>query len=122
VPAQEAVLDFGGPATVGEVVLVRVTVRNNSDRAIGIDPRRVELVTAAGGAAVPLAGGTLAAALAPGPGGERVRAEPLRPGRIAPATTVTGFLVYSPGRYREARLTIEDVETGEGEGFVTPVE
>src|SRR3990172_3400044 len=46
VPAQEAVLDFGGPATVGEAVLVRVMVRNNTDRAIAIDPRRVELVTA----------------------------------------------------------------------------
>jgi hypothetical protein len=97
-------------------------VRNNTDRVIAIDPGRLELVTAARGSAAPLAGGALAAARAPGPGGERVRAEPLRPGRIAPATTVTGFLVYPPGRYREARLTIEDVETGEGEGFVTPVE
>jgi len=51
-----------------------------------------------------------------------VRAERLRPGRVAAHTTASGFLVYPPGVYREARISIEDVETGESEGFVTPVE
>jgi len=32
------------------------------------------------------------------------------------------YLVYPPGVYREARISIEDAETGESEGFVTPVE
>ena len=35
--------------------------------------------------------------------------------------TRTGFLVYPAGTYREAQVSIEDVETEETEGFATPV-
>jgi hypothetical protein len=115
---QEATLDLGGVATVAGAVLVRVTVRNNTARAVSIDPARIDLVPAGG----PLADEALARALAPGAAGNRVRAEPLRPGRVAAHTTTTGYLVYPPGTYREARIAIEDVETGESEGFVSPVE
>ena len=115
---QEATLDLGGVAIAGGVVLVRVTVRNNTARAVSIDPARIDLVPAGG----PLTGAALEGALAPGAAGDRVRAERLRPGRVAAHTTASGFLVYPPGVYREARISIEDVETGESEGFVTPVE
>src|SRR5207247_10985937 len=104
------------------VFLGRVTVRNNTARAVSIDPVRIDLVPAGGTASGPLAGEALARALAPGAAGDRVRAERLRPGRVAAHTTASGFLVYPPGVYREARISIEDVETGESEGFVTPVE
>ena len=119
---QEATLDLGGVAIAGGAVLVRVTVRNNTARAVSIDPVRIDLVPAGGTASGPLAGEALARALAPGAAGDRVRAERLRPGRVAAHTTASGFLVYPPGVYREARISIEDVETGESEGFVTPVE
>ena len=115
---QEATLDLGGVAIAGGAVLVRVTVRNNTARAVSIDPSRIDLVPAGG----PLTGAALEGALAPGAAGDRVRAEGLRPGRVAAHTTTTGYLVYPPGTYREARIAIEDVETGESEGFVTPVE
>jgi len=118
----EATLDLGGVATVAGAVPVRVTVRNNTARAVSIDPARIDLVPAGGTASGPLAGEALARALAPGAAGDRVRAAGLRPGRVAAHTTASGFLVYPPGTYREARITIEDVETGESEGFVTPVE
>jgi len=118
----EAILDLGGVPTVGGAILVRVTVRNHTDRAIAVDPSRIELVGAAGTSAVALAGPALAAALAPGPGGDRVRGEPLRAGRVAARTTVAGFLVYPAGSYREARVGVEDVETEETEGLVIPVE
>jgi hypothetical protein len=119
---QEALLDLGAVPTTGGAVLVRVTVRNETDRAVAVDPARIELVPAGGVSATPLTGGALDAALAPGAAGERVRAELLRKGRIPPHTTVTGFLVYPPATYQEARIGIEDVETEEAEGFVTPVE
>ena len=119
---QEATLDLGGVATLGGAVPVRVTVRNNTARAVSIDPSRIDLVPAGGTASGPLAGADLERALAPGAAGARVRAEPLRAARIAAHTTAAGYLVYPPGVYREARISIEDAETGESEGFVTPVE
>ena len=119
--AQQATLDLGGvPNTAG--VVVRVTVRNNTDRAVSLDPRRLQLVPPGGDATEPLSGPALEAALAGGPAGDRVRGELLATRRVAPHTTLAGYLVFPAGAYREARVTIEDVETGEGEGFVVPVQ
>jgi hypothetical protein len=118
----EAILDLGGTPTQGTALLVRVTVRNQTTRAVSVDPERLALVPAQGESALPLAGAALAAALAPGPAGERVRNEQLHSGRIAAGTTVAGYLLYPEGVYREARIAIEDVETEETEGFVTPVQ
>jgi hypothetical protein len=119
---QEASLDLGGVPTTGEAVPVRLTVRNNTDRAVSVDPVRLELVPAVGDARQPLAGDRLDAALAAGPAGDRVRGALFRAGPVPPRSAASGYLVFPPGPYREARLTIEDVETGEGEGFVAPVE
>ena len=116
----EATLDLGGVPTVAGAVAVRLTIRNSTDRAVAFDPARIELVN--GSSAGPLADAALPAALAAGPAGDRVRAELLAARRVPAHTTVSGFLVFPAGSYHEARLTIEDVETGEGEGFVTPVE
>jgi len=117
---QEATLDLGGTPTTGGTVPVRVTIRNNTDRAVAFDPARLELVD--GESTAPLTGARLESALAPGPAGDRVRAEALRARRVAAHTTASGYLVFPPGTYREARVTIDDVETGEGEGFVAPVQ
>jgi hypothetical protein len=54
--------------------------------------------------------------------GDRVRAELFGPRPVAPRETRIGFLVYPAGAYREARVSIDDVETDETDGFVTPVE
>lgn len=117
---QEAVLDLGGVPTVATAVAMRVTIRNNTDRAVAFDPARLELVD--GESAAPLARPQLDAAIAAGPAGDRVRSELLSPRRIPAHTTAAGYLVFPSGTYREARVTIEDVETGEGDGFVTPVQ
>jgi hypothetical protein len=119
---QESVLDLGGPATVGGAVPVRVTIRNNTDRAVSVDPKRIDLMTAAGDPTSPLGGGALDAALAPGAAGTRVRNEQLSGRKIPPHTTVEAFLVYPPATYTEAQIGIEDVETGETEGFVAAVQ
>ena len=120
--AGQALLDLGGVPTVGGAVPVRLTVRNNTDRTVALDPARLDLVSAEGTAAAPLAGSELAAALATGPAAERLRAEIFASRRVAPHTTVFGFLVFPPHVYREARIGIEDVETEETEGFVAPVQ
>jgi hypothetical protein len=119
---QEATLDLGAVPTVGGAVPVRITVRNNTPRAVAIDPTRIDLVPAGGAAIGPLSGAYFDRALAANPAGARVRAERLRGDRINAHSTVTGYLIYPAGTYREARVSIEDIETQESEGFVTPVE
>lgn len=118
----EARLDLGAVATVGDAVTVRITVRNDTDRKVRLDAPRLSLVDAQGGSHEPLAGSALAAALAKNAAGDRVRSELFGPTPIAARETRIGFLVYPPGRYREARVSIEDVETDEADGFVAPVE
>jgi hypothetical protein len=118
----EARLDYGGEATTGGAVGVLVTIRNNTERAVRIDPGRIEMVASDGSSAEPLAGAALEGAIAAGSGGDRVRRAPLGAGAVRPNTTASGWLVYPPGTYTEARAAIEDVETGETEGFLTPVQ
>jgi hypothetical protein len=115
-------LDLGAVATVGDAVPARVTVRNATDRKVRLDVPRLTLVTPAGDAKEPLAGTALAAALAPNAAGERIRAELFGTTAIAAGETKIGFVVFPAGRYRDARVSIEDVETEESEGFVAPVE
>jgi hypothetical protein len=122
VSAEEARLDLGGPATVAGAVAVRVTVRNHTDRAVRMDPDRLVLLVRGGSPTSPLTGAALAAALDGGPGGSAVRTNQLGDRRIAPKTTVTAYLVYPAAEYDEARVSFEDVETGESEGFVAPVD
>ena len=118
----EARLDLGAVATEGGAVPVRVTVRNATDRKVRLDGARLTLVREDGSSSEPLAAGALAAALARNAAGERVRAELFSSRPIGAQETRIGFLVYPPGRYREARVSIEDVETEESDGFVTAVE
>ena len=118
----EARLDLGAVATTGDAVPVRITVRNDTDRKVRLDGPRLSLVDAQGTSHEPLAGAALAAALANNEAGQRVRAELFGATPIAARQTRVGYLVYPPGRYREARVSIEDVETEEADGFVAPVE
>jgi hypothetical protein len=118
----EARLDLGDVATVGDAVPVRVTVRNNTDRQVRLDAARLALVDGTGTSHEALAGALLSSALAQNAAGERVRAELFGPKPIRPGETRIGYLVYPAGKYREARVSIDDVETDESEGFVAPVE
>ena len=115
-------LDLGAVATVGDAVPTRVTVRNDTDRKVRLEVPRLSLVDGEGNSKEPLAGAALAGALAANAAGERVRAELFGTTPIAARETKIGFVVFPAGRYREARVSIEDVETEESEGFVAPVE
>src|SRR5207244_11669705 len=110
---QEATIDLGGVPTTGGAVPVRVTIRNKTDRAVAFDPARLEL--ADGQATPPLTGPGLANALASGPAGDRLRGDLLGTRRVPAHTTATGYLVFPPGTYRDARVTIRNVATRGGE-------
>ena len=79
---QEATLDLGGVPTTSGAVPVRVTIRNDTDRAVAFDPERLELVDAAGTSASALGGDALAGAIVAGPAGERVCGELLPSGHL----------------------------------------
>jgi len=116
-------LDLGGDAVQSGTLLVRLTIRNGTDRAVTIAPADLTLVGANGGATQPLAAASAQAALAGGAAGERVRRELLsRPLKVPPKTTAVRFLLFPAGAYGEARVTLEDVETGERDGVVTSVQ
>src|SRR5207249_3682050 len=78
----EALLDLGGVPVGPDAVLVRVTIRNNTDRTVSADPARLELVPGDAPAAAPLTGPALSAAMSPGAAAERVRAA-RRPDEVA---------------------------------------
>src|SRR5207245_2094699 len=69
-PPVEARRGLGGVPLGPDAVLVRVTLRNNPERAVSIAPARLDLAPRAAPAAAPLAGAALAAAMAPGPAAE----------------------------------------------------
>jgi hypothetical protein len=115
-------LDLGGEAVGSANALVRLTVRNATARAVAIDGSGLTLVAADGATRQPLSAAAADAALLPGAGAERVRRELLGRLEVPPRTTAVRFVVFLPGPYREARVSVEDVETGESDGFVAPVQ
>lgn len=116
-------LDLGGEAVQAGTLLVRLTIRNGTDRAVAVAPADVSLVAASGAATPPLGGTSAQAALAGGASGERVRRDLLsRPVKVPPNTTAVRFVLFPAGNYTEARVNIEDVETGERDGVVTSVQ
>lgn len=118
----QAELDLGGAPTTGDAVLMRITVRNHTDRPVTVDPAGIKLMPAEGDAVAPLADAALGRVLASGSAADRVRGNLLTRSTVAANTSVTRFSVYPAGVYREAQISIEDTETGETEGFVARVE
>jgi hypothetical protein len=118
-------LDLGGTALAGDDTLVRITVRNATDRALLLRADDVQLARPDGTTAGPLAPTTAATRLAPGEGGERVRRELLTRLEVGPGATLVRFAVYPPApapRWREAQVSVTDVETDESDGFFVPVQ
>jgi hypothetical protein len=121
--ATKATLELGGPATTGDAMLVRLVVRNGTDRDVALGARRVTLLTADGSEGRALSGAALDAALAGGPGGQRARAELLGEKVVVPAgQTQARFLVFPAGAWQDAQIAVEDVETGETDGFYIHLE
>jgi hypothetical protein len=115
-------LDLGGEATRPGDALIRLTVRNGTDRAVALEPSGLVLVTEQGATGQALSRDSAAAGLVPGAGGDRVRRDLLDHLEVKPRSTAVRYLVYPAGTYREARISIEDVETKESDGLVLPVQ
>jgi hypothetical protein len=115
-------LELGGPVLAGEAVLLRVTVRNHTDRAVVIEGDRVTLVTGRGDAARALEGGALGASIGAGAAAAEVRGRLLERETVAAGDTVERYLVFPSGAYADGQVSIEDPETGESDGFVVPVQ
>ena len=118
----QAQLDLGGNPTIGDALPVRITIRNHTNRAVTIDPAGIRLTPPNGENVPPLTGAALSQALASNAGAERVRSESLTRTTVPAQTSISRFLVFPPGSYRDAQISFEDTETGESEGFVAPVE
>jgi hypothetical protein len=69
------------PRLAGAGTLVRITVRNDTDRAVLVKREQV-------------------------------------PGRA----TIQRYLVFPEGAYTHAQVSVQDVETGESDGFVVPLQ
>jgi hypothetical protein len=115
-------LDLGGEAVRAGNTLIRLTVRNGTDRPVALDAPGVTLVTAQGATSQPLVGGAATGALAAGAGGDRVGRELLARLEVPARSTAVRFAVYPGGPYGEARINVEDVETQERDGVVAPVQ
>ena len=116
-----ATLDLGGWPMATDDVLVRVTVRNGTDRPVVVEPASITLGAPSGETVRALDLGSAVATLGTGAAAERVRARLLTRTRVEPGTLMERFLVFPPGTYREAQVSLEDLETGEAEGFEVPV-
>ncbi|MCW5889454.1 MAG: hypothetical protein KIT14_02775 [bacterium] len=121
--SQKAGLDLGGAAISGDQTLIRVTVRNGTDREVAVTGARITLLTADGTEGHPLAGAARDGAIAAGGGGPQVRGALLDGRVVVPGgRTEVRYLVYPPGAWRDAQVAVEDVETGETDGFYVRVE
>jgi hypothetical protein len=115
-------LDLGTEAVRSGNTLVRLTVRNGTDRAVALDASSVTLVGTQGSSSEPLGADAAAGVMAPGAGSDRVRRELLNRLEVPARSTAIRFAVYPGGPYGEARINVEDVETQETDGFVAPVQ
>ena len=120
-PPAEQQLDLDGMATTEGAALARIVVRNSTDRAVRLEAGDVELVRSDGTTVGPLTGAARERGFAPGAAADRVRSELLAKITIARRATVVRFALFPADRYREARFSITDVETGEADGIVAPV-
>jgi hypothetical protein len=118
----QAGLDLGNNPVTGDAVLVRVTVRNGTDREVAINARDVELLGADGGSTLPLDKAAASAALSSDAAGAEVRRKLLDRKIIPGGKSEVVYLLYPKGTYRETLIAVEDVKTGETEGFQTRVQ
>jgi len=118
----QAGLDLGSNPVSGNALLVRITVRNGTDREVALTGSAVELLTPSGEATPPLDTASASAALTSDAAGAEVRSKLLERKTVPGGQTAVFFLVYPKGTYRDTLISVEDVETGETEGFQTGLE
>ena len=108
------------PRLSGAGTLVRLTVRNDTDRAVLVKRDRIVLVTGGGDVVSAVSGGALETSL--GSGNATVREGILDRERVPGHATIQRYLVFPEGAYTHAQVSVQDVETGESDGFVVPLQ
>jgi hypothetical protein len=116
-----ATLDLGGWPLAGDDMLVRVRVKNGADHPVVVEPSSITLLSRAGEPVDALTGDAAQARLGTGAAAGTVRARLLARARVATGSQMEAFLVFPPGDYGEAQVSLEDPETGESDGFQVPV-
>jgi hypothetical protein len=110
------------PRLAGAGTLVRITVRNDTDRPVLVKRDRIVLVTGSGDVARTLSGRALEATLGSGKAATTVREALLDHERVPNRATIQRYLVFPEGSYTHAQVSVQDVETGESDGFVVPLQ
>lgn len=129
-----AKIDFDLDPTAAGVLPVRITINNVTARRYTFDPNEVVLLRTDGARVSPLsvaeAAQRIAAAEAKhrtAAGGavvdspeaaRRLEQKVLSSHAVAGKQTLKGYLFYPVGQYTKGRLSLEDVESEESEGFV----
>jgi len=115
-------IDLGGPVLAQDGTLLRVTVRNNTDRTVVVEGSRIGLVTNQGDSVRALGGAALQASIGGGKAADTVRRQLLGRSTVRAGDTLQRYLVFPPSDYVDGQVSIEDQETGESDGFVVPVQ
>ncbi|GIW44065.1 MAG: hypothetical protein KatS3mg077_1347 [Candidatus Binatia bacterium] len=107
---------LGVDLTAAELVPVHVRIANRTDRKYKLDLARIWLQTPDGRRLQPVPPETVAAKLPP-EARAHVEQRALRAGTIAPQQVVEGYTFFPFGTYIRARVTLEDIDNQESEGF-----
>jgi hypothetical protein len=113
---------LGKPGLAGAGTLVRITVQNDTDRDVLVECDRIMLVTTGGDFTHAISGGALEAVVGSGRATAKVRGALLDRVRVPGRDTMQRYLVFPAGSYRNAQVSVKDVETGESDGFVVPLQ
>lgn len=111
----EAKIEFPSDLEPLGVVAVRVRVINAGERAMGIDPRRVQAVGETGGQTAPLAQSDAERRLA-GMDPE-IQSKLLRSTKLKQGEDITGFVFFPTGDYTGGSLALIDEQTGEADDY-----
>jgi len=134
VAGQGAKLDFALDLAADGILPVRVTINNASVRSYSLDPDDVALIQRDGTRVHPLpidevvervavaerakSDGTAAALTDRADIAQRLRDRLLQTRAISPNQQLSGYLYFALGTYTKGRVTLEDQESEEAEGFV----
>jgi hypothetical protein len=101
------------------VTAVKVEIHNRSDRRYGFESDRVTLVTTQGKREKPISPDAAASKTGQGGSGlgDKLRDGAIAEGEIAAGESRTGYLYFRASTYRNARVTLVDIESEEPEGF-----
>ena len=114
----DALAIFGDDLSVGGVTPVKIAINNRSDRRYSFSAEQVTLVTTQGKREKAISADTVASkAGSTAELATKLRKQTIAEGEIAPGESRSGYLYFRASTYRNARVTLTDIESEEPEGF-----